>query len=334
MVTGGTGYIGAWIVKGLLENGHTVRMAVRNKAQTNKYDYLEKIAENTDGNLEIFEADLLKPGSYDEAAQGCETIVHVAAVFKIQIKDAKKELYEPSYDGTINVLNAANNSATVKKVVLTSSVAAIYGDNIDMKEKNLSTFTEEHFNTSSTLEHQPYSYSKVEAEKKAWEMVKKQSKWELIVINPSFVVGPPMNKDVDSYSMTMVNDVLSGKFRTGVPKLYFGFVDVRDVARAHIFAVENKAEGRHILVERVMDILSFANIFRDYYGKKYKLPRSYNPKWLVSLMGVFFGITRKYVKRNVGYPIDFDASKSREKLDLKYTALEKSVKDMVDVLHA
>jgi nucleoside-diphosphate-sugar epimerase len=334
MVTGGSGYVGSWIVKGLLENGHTVRMTVRNKENKSKYEFLEKIAADSPGSLEIWEADLLVPGSFDEAAKGCDAIAHVAAVFKLQIKDAKKDLYEPSLNGTINVLEAANRSGSVKKVVLTSSVAAVYGDNIDMKEQNISAFTEEHFNTTSTLDHQAYSFSKVEAEKKAWEMAKEQSSWELVVINPSFVMGPPLSKNTGSYSLTFVNDLLSGKLKSGAVELYFGFVDVRDVAKAHIFALENKADGRHILVAKVLNILSFANIIRDLYGDQFKLPRFNNPKWLISIIGGLFGLTRKFVKRNVGYPIRFDTSKSREKLELEYTPMEKTIEDMVEVMRS
>lgn len=116
-----------------------------------------------------------------------------------------------------------------------------------MKNENLPIFTEEHFNTSSTLSHIPYAYSKVQAEKQAWKMAKQQSTWELIALNPSVVLGPSLTSISQSESLKFMTDMLSGKFRTGVPELNMGYVDVRDVAKAHIFCLENKAEGRHIL---------------------------------------------------------------------------------------
>lgn len=330
LVTGGTGYIGAWVVKGLLEHGHTVRVTVRNVRQKEKYQFLVDIAETTDGTIEFWEADLLKTGSFDDAAKGCDAIAHVASPFKLNVKDAQKDLVDPAVIGTSNVLEAANKAGSVKKVVLTSSVAAIHGDNIDMKNQNLTSFTEEQFNTSSSLAHQPYSFSKVEAEKKAWAIAKQQSGWQLVVMNPSFVMGPSLSAHSESESLKFMTDMLTGKFRTGAAELYFGFVDVRDVAAAHVYALENKAEGRHILAERVADMLAVANIIRNLYGNKYKLPTSNNPKWLVSLIGRFFGLSPKYVKNNIGIPIKLDNSKSIQQLHVKYIPLEQTIKDMVE----
>ncbi|MDQ3192212.1 MAG: SDR family NAD(P)-dependent oxidoreductase, partial [Bacteroidota bacterium] len=216
LITGGTGYIGSWIVKELLEKGYTVRLTVRNKAKKAAFEHLSEIAKNNHGSLELWEADLLKEGSYNEAAKGAEAIIHVASPFILKFKDAQKELIDPALLGTRNVLKAASESGTVKKIVLTSSVAAVFGDNIDMHQQGLSEFTEKQFNDSSTLKHQPYSYSKVVAEKEAWEIFKKQSDWKLVVINPSFVMGPSLTSGSVSESLKFMSDMLSGKFFMGV----------------------------------------------------------------------------------------------------------------------
>jgi nucleoside-diphosphate-sugar epimerase len=330
LVTGGTGYIGSWVVKGLLENGHIVRLTVRSKNQKEKFQFLVDLAETCEGSLEIHEADLLKPGSFDEVAKGSDSILHIASPFILNVKDAQRDLVDPAVIGTANVLEAANNSNSVKKVILTSSVVAIYGDNIDMKNQSLSTFTEEQFNTSSSLKHQPYAYSKVEAEKKAWEMAKQQSEWELVVLNPSFVMGPSLTSTSQSESLKFMTDLLSGKQKSGTAELHMGFVDVRDVAKAHIYCVEYKASGRHILAERVTDMLSFVHIIGKLYGDRYKLPKAYLPKWLLGLIGGLFGLSPKFVKNNVGIPLKLDASKSIGKLNLSYIPLDQTVKDMVD----
>lgn len=330
LVTGGTGYIGSWVVKGLLENGHTVRLTVRDKSKKEKYQFLEEIADKTEGTLEIWEADLLKKGSFDAAAKGSDMIAHIASPFILKIKDAQKDLVDPAVKGTANVLEAANKSGTVKKVVLTSSVASVHGDNIDMRNQNIDIFTEEHFNFTSTLNHQPYSFSKVSAEKKAWEISKKQQDWELVVMNPSFVMGPSLTRTSQSESLKVMTELLTGKYKSGAPDLKFGFVDVRDVAKAHILGLETKSKGRHILVERVADIMEMSKIIKSIYGDKYKVPKSNIPRWILMIVGPLVGFSRKFIKNNVGHTLKLDNSKSKNKLGLQYIPFEKTMEDMVE----
>ena len=328
LVTGGTGYIGSWVVKLLLENGYTVRMAVRNKNRD--LAYLHAIAAKSSGTLEVWEADLLTEGAYDAPAKGADAIIHMASPFTFRFKDAQKDLIDPAVKGTRNVLEAANKSGTVKRVVLTSSVAAVYGDNADMAEQGLQEFTEEHFNTSSSFTHQPYSYSKVMAEKEAWKIHSAQTAWQLVVINPALVLGPALSHLSDSESLAIMKDLLTGRYRMGAPELCLGFVDVRDVAAAHLLALENeKAEGRYILSERTASIMDLAQTVRQKFGSKYKLPLMKSPKLMLHLVGWLFGLTSKFISRNVGYPLKLNATKSKQDLGLKYTPLEQTVEDMV-----
>lgn len=334
LVTGGTGYIGNWVVKELLEKGYTVRITVRDKSQTQKYRHLLDLAKETDGELEVSEANLLSEGSFDEPAGGCSAVIHIASPFTLRFRDAKKDLIDPALNGTRNVLNAATRAGSVKKIVLTSSVAAVHGDAIDMKEQGLDEFTEEHFNETSAPDHQPYSYSKVLAEKEAWKMAAEQEQWKLVVINPSFVVGPSLTETSDSESLNFMKDMLTGKYKTGAPELWFGWVDVRDAAHAHVLALESsKAEGRHILAERTMSVLKVAEILKDQFGDKYKLPSGKIPKWLMYLVGPFLGLKARYIKRNVGYPIRLNTEKSRESLGLTYRPISESLRDMVRQMH-
>lgn len=331
LVTGGTGYIGSWVTKQLLDKGHTVRLTLRDKNKREKYIHIEDIATKSEGALEIWEADLLKEGSYEKAAEGAEAVIHMASPFTLRFKDAQKDLVDPAVKGTRNVLSAANKSGTVKKVVLTSSVAAVHGDNIDMLDKGLSEFSEEHFNTTSSVSHQPYSYSKVEAEQEAWNIHDAQSNWKLVVINPSFVLGPSLTANSDSESLAFINDMLSGKYHTGAPDLTFGYVDVRDVATAHLLALEKEdAEGRHILAERTASVMDVAEILKKQFGKKYKLPMMKAPKWLLTLIAPMFGLQRSFIRRNVGYPITLNTTKSKQELGLPYTPLEQTLKEMVE----
>jgi len=331
LVTGATGYVGSWIVKGLLEKGYKVRITARDKANTKKYEYLQEIANGTPGVLEVFEADLLKEGSYNEAAEGSHAVLHVASPFTLRFKDPVKELIDPAVNGTENVLNAASASTTVKKVILTSSVVAVFGDNIDMRDKNLAEFTEENFNDTSSAIHQPYSYSKVEAEHAAWKLAKAQQQWKLVVLNPAFIVGPPLSASTNSESIQFMKDMVSGKMLMGAPHLEISFVDVRDIATAHINALENQqAEGRHILSAKVLSVMELSGIIKSLFPGKYPLPLMKAPKFMLYLTGWAFGLTFKFISRNVGHKLAFNNAKSIRALGLTYTPMETTMKDMIE----
>lgn len=151
---------------------------------------------------------------------------------------------------------------------------AIYGDACDAKAGSNTMFTEKDWNTTSSVDNQPYSYSKVVAEKKAWEMQEKQDRWDLIVINPAFVMGPGINPNATSESFTFFRRLINGESKMGVPFLEFGVVDVRDLAEAHFNAgfMEN-AKGRHIISNKSLSMLKMAEIIREKVGDDFFLPK-------------------------------------------------------------
>lgn len=336
LVTGASGYIASWIVKYLLDDGRTVHATVRDPAKESSVGHLQAAARGTSGTLRLFKTELLEPGSFDAAMQGCELVLHTASPFTISgIKDAQAQLVKPAVEGTRNVLEGANRAASVARVVLTTSCAAIYGDNIDARVTPRGVFTESQWNTTSSLDHQPYSYSKVAAEREAWKIAEAQGRWDLVCINPSFVLGPALTKTSQSTSINTLTDLGSGKMRTGVPRLIFGVVDVRDVARAHLLAGFNpKAQGRHIVSADEASLLDLAKMLRGRFPK-YPLPRGEIPKFAAWLLGpLTAGITRKFVSLNVGWPLKFDNGKSRRELGLEYrpmqTTLEEHFQQLID----
>lgn len=336
LVTGASGYIASWIIKKLLQKGCTVRGTVRNKDNKERYQHLVDLTKKTSGKFEVIEADLMNEGAFDEAAQGCEVIMHTASPFiRSGIKDAEKQLIAPAQQGTRNVLNAANKAESVKKVVLTSSVVAIYGDAADLKKTKDGIFTEEYWNETSTASHQPYAYSKTVAEKEAWKIAEAQNRWKLVVINPSFVLGPSLTNRNDSTSIATMLDFLKGTFKQGVPKVDFGIVDVRNIAEAHIEAAfRPDAEGRHIMVGTHSSLKGIAQEIEKAYPKKYKLPKSTINRLMSYMVGPMFGLSWKYISRNVGKPLKFDNSKSVSKLGIDYIPFDQTVREQVEQLEA
>lgn len=328
LVTGATGYLASWVVKQLLDEGLTVHGTVRNKANTKKYEHLIDVAAKSKGNLEIFEADLLNDGSFEKAMQNCELVIHTASPFQISgIKNPQNELVEPALKGTRNVLNTAKKTDSVKRVVLTSSMAAIYGDSIDCKDAPNGTLTEEVWNTTSSLKHQPYPYSKTMAEKEAWKIAEEQQRWDLVVINPGFILGPSLDKNNAGVSNEFMADLGNGKFKMGAPAGTMGIVDVRDVARAHILAgFTPAASGRHITAGHNKSFFDIATLLRKTYPDL-PLPKKPLPRFLVWLMGPLFGLTRSYVSKNFNIDLKFDNSRVQKDLGLEFTPLEKTLNE-------
>lgn len=329
LVTGGTGYIASWVNKYLLEKGYTVHTTVRDKKDAEKNRHLVKMAEELPGELIFFEADLLEEGSFKAAMAGCDIVIHMASPFFISgIKEPQKQLIDPALKGTRNVLDTATRTSSVKRVVLTSSVAAVHGDNIDIQKTRNGIFTEEHWNTTSNLEHQPYSFSKTLAEQEAWKISKTQDQWDLVVVNPGFVLGPSLSQRKDSTSIDFMISILKGKFKAGVPELYFGVVDVRDVANAHIkAALRKEAKGRHILVSKTLSTLDMAKMLKKEYAGVYSIPGKSLPKAMLYIFGPVQGFSWKYIRRNVGIPLKFDNSYSKENLGIQYREVEQSLRD-------
>lgn len=331
LVTGANGYVASWLVKRLLEEGLTVHAAVRDPKNEKKVGHLKKIAEASKGKLILFKGDLLQPGSYKEAMQGCELVFHTASPFSIEAKDAQKTLIEPAVKGTESVLFSANETPSVKRVVITSSCAAMYTDTIDTINEPGGRLTENSWNTTASLDYHPYSYSKTLAEKRAWEIAQSQKQWDLIAINMCLVMGPPLNPaETTSESLNLARQLGDGTLRAGAPKLGTGLVDVRDVAEVHFRAgFLPEAKGRYITSAHETDFFEMSQTLLPKYGKKYPLPTFVAPKWLLLLIGpmVNKALTRRFVRNNINIPWRADNSKVKKELGINFLPMSVTMED-------
>ncbi|WP_395377303.1 NAD-dependent epimerase/dehydratase family protein [Marinicella sp. W31] len=333
LVTGGTGYLGAWVVKRLLERNYNVRLVVRSLLAAKKFVFFRTIAQQSSSQLELFQADLLQPGSFDDAAKGSDAIIHMAAPNTSRFTDIKKEILQPIIMGTKNVLLAANRSNTIKKVVLTSSASAIYGDRADRLDRGIGEFTEAYFNHTSTPKHKPYAFAKVEAEELAWEMYKRQSQWKLTILNPALMLGPNFSQTSNSESLSFFKQLIQGKFSPQTPALEFAVADVRDIAIAQVNALnEGVSDSRFILFNEIMSLLQMGTLIEQLYPQKFNLPKKEIRKLFKHTIPKKFGYTQKYVERNIGFPLCLSNRKSRHQLGLKYRPIATTFKDMISSL--
>jgi dihydroflavonol-4-reductase len=262
--------------------------------------------------------------------EGCSVVFHTASPFTMSIKDPQKELVDPALLGTRNVLDAVNRTPSVNRVVLTSSCVAIYGDVADQENVANGIFTEKDWNTTSTLAYMPYSYSKTVAEQAAWEVVKKQARWDMVVMNPGFVVGPGITPFATSESFKLIRQFGNGKMKSGLPDIGVAAVDVRDLAEAHLRAAFLPgANGRNIISGWNTSFPHLAKALLPRY-EKYPIPKGKLPKWLVWLVAPLAdkSMTRKFVARNVNYALVVDNSKGVRELGLHYRPLHTSIQEM------
>jgi nucleoside-diphosphate-sugar epimerase len=265
LVTGGSGYLGGWCIVTLLEQGYSVRTTVRDLAREQEVRTAVASATDPGDRLEVVAADLTSDAGWPEAVAGCDYVLHVASPFPPQQPKDPDELIVPAREGTLRVLRAAFDAA-VKRVVVTSSVAAVRGGHQSDAEHPL---TEEHWSDPDDTNLTPYSRSKTHAERAAWEFVREQgAEGRLAVVNPGAIIGPLLSPDA-SYSIQAISRMLDGDM-PGVPKLGFSFVDVRDVADLHVRAMTAPEAGgeRFIAVHDWLWFSDVAEILRERLGER------------------------------------------------------------------
>ena len=282
LVTGGSGFIGSHCILQLLAAGHQVRTTVRSLKREGDVRALLKEGGAEPGNrLSFFATDLEKDAGWAEAIAGCDYVLHVASPLPPSVPKHEDELIVPAREGTLRVLRASRD-AGVKRVVLTSSFAAIgYGHKEQEAPFNETTWT----NLNGEFVP-PYQKSKTLAERAAWDFMANQAgALELSVINPVGVFGPVLGADY-SASILLVQRLMDGAM-PGCPRLHFGIVDVRDVADLHIRAMTHPAaKGERFLAVAgdFMSMLEIGKVLRARMGAAAKrVPIRQLPDWLVRI---------------------------------------------------
>ncbi len=282
LVTGGSGFIGSHSILQLLAAGHQVTTTVRTLKREGDVRAMLKQGGAEPGNrLSFIVADLENDTGWPEGVAGCDYVLHVASPFPPNIPKHEDELIVPAREGTLRVLRASRD-AGVKRVVLTSSFAAIgYGH-----RPQSAPFNETNWTDPNGEDVTAYVKSKTLAERAAWDFIANEGgNLELSVINPVGVFGPVLGPDY-STSVLLVQRLMDGAM-PGVPRLYFGAVDVRDVADLHIRAMTNPAaKGERFLAVAgdFMSILDIAKVLKNRMGASAKrVPTRQLPDWLVRI---------------------------------------------------
>jgi nucleoside-diphosphate-sugar epimerase len=309
LVTGGSGFIGGHAVLQLLGAGYDVRTTIRSPGSEAKVRALLQAGglERDDG-PSFAVADLGKDEGWEEAVDGCEYVLHIASPFPASQPKHEDELIVPAREGALRVLRAARDGG-VRRVVMTSSFAAIgYGHGPRDQPFDETSWTDLEGRAVT-----PYVKSKTLAERAAWEFIDREGGGlELAVVNPTGVFGPVLGPDY-STSIILIQRLLEGGM-PGVPKLWFGVVDVRDVVDLHLRAMTHPAANgeRFLAISGAsMSIREMALTLRLRLGDAARrVPTRELPNWVVRLVAVFDREVRLVVPE-LGHHKDATSDKAR-----------------------
>lgn len=327
LVTGAAGFIGSHIVERLLAKGHHVRATAR-KAGTAAFLNTFPIAKG--GVLEIVEMDLLDAASVEAAVSGCSTVIHAAAVLMVGISEVQRDLIDPSVAGTANMCQAIAKSGSVKTIIHTSSVAAIRSS----RYENGTTYTADDWCEDASASVNPYGFAKAEGERVMRTFVagiSEQSRPRLVTIHPSIVFGPIHHPRHLKGSMAYLNH-FTGRLPF-VLNTHLNFVDVRDVADAHIAAMTKGPDGgRMILHTRGMWMNEIGHELAKLRPDE-SFPTRRLPTWLTVIMAAFHPkLSTKTVRSSLGRWVDYDVGASFTDLGMEPTSTDATFLDALDSL--
>jgi dihydroflavonol-4-reductase len=332
LLTGASGYIGKHITLQLLNQGYEVRASVRSLSKSS--EVRDAVAphlsdsSNLDSRLMFVELDLEKDSGWDAALKGIDVLMHTASPFPLASPKDENELIRPAVDGTLRALRAAKN-AGVKRVILTSSVAAIYG-------RELPSGTSAYDETMWTDVEHPvgrlaYTKSKTLAEQAAWNFIKsKAAEIALTTINPVLVLGAPLDKNFGS-SISLVERVLKGSDPM-LPDLKFAIVDVRDVARMHVDSIKNEnTKGERLIASsETRSFIEIAKLLKSTYPKS-KVKTAQAPTLIIRLLSLFDG-SIKSILPQLGKPMNVSGEKAKRLLNIKFIPADVTIKESADYL--
>lgn len=330
LVTGASGFIGMHCILQLLEQGYQVKSTLRSMA---KEQYLRVLFQKHtlySQHIEFVEANLLRDDGWEEAAQGCDYVLHIASPLPSGPPKHEDDLIIPAREGSLRVLKAAHR-AGVKRVVLTSSIAAmIAGHDRQSKIFNEADWS----NVNGSVD--AYAKSKTLAEKAAWTFVNQPDvNLELAAINPSLVLGPILDARQTSTSAELVLTLMQRKY-PGVPRLNYSVVDVRDVAAAHLAAMTHPdaAGKRFVCSTDSIWMMEVARILDTHFASRgYKIPTRQLPDFVIKL-GALFDPTSRLVVHGLGVETKVSNKQIKSVLDWRSHSVEEAIVSMAESLIA
>ena len=240
-VAGSAGFIGGWVVRQLLDEGYRVRACVRDTNDEDKAGFLKAMPGYASGRLTLHSANLDEAGCFDDIFKGCHGVAHLSHVSTYDDLDYVKKVCD-------HVINSVNQSETVNRVIVTSSIAAVISE-LDIQELvRRPVLYEDRYPDEQNPKRLPergqgYSMGKVLAERAFADAAEASGRWDAITCCPGDNVGPiqSAHQNIGGPWQHHIETMLLGKYTQNVIGAYRAWytVDVRDVAEAHIRMLES-----------------------------------------------------------------------------------------------
>lgn len=320
-VTGGSGYIGGELIDQLLAAGKAVHTTVRNVAKSELR--LRARWPDAGERLVLFQADLEQDAGWAEACAGCDAVAHVASPFPASVPKHADELVIPAREGALRALRFAHAAGTLRFVLTSSAAAIAYGHG-----PGKARFDHTDWTVLDNPDVPPYHRSKTVAEKAARDWVATNAPgMAFCSVNPVAVLGPVVDDDL-STSIELVRKLITGEI-PAIPHVGFGIIDVRDVARAHVLALDAPAEvvrgERFPVQESFMWLADVAATLRARTPElARKVPRRKLPSLLVTLLAPLMAEI-KLVKSELGRTRDVSADHTRRVLGMDFIPAADSI---------
>ena len=332
LVTGASGFIAKHICLQLLNAGYRVRGSVRSPDRIQ--DVVNAIKpqlttiHDLDRRLKFVVVDLNSDVGWDQALEGTGAVIHSASPVPLDPLPNEIEIVRPAVDGTLRVLRAASK-ATVKRVILTSSIVAIYFSKLDVGNQ---LFNEHYWTDLHDPAVTPYIKSKTLAERAAWNFAfDNPTAIDLTVINPGFVIGPPLDQNIGA-SIQLIRRLMYSRLPV-VPNIGFAFVDVRDIAAMHVKCLSSPASiGMRILgAARFCWLVEIVGLLEKLYPRKVAIWTA--PDWFARCLG-FVDSSVSSILPRLGRSHPIDNSRATATLGIQFIDVKESVASTVNSLLA
>ncbi|KAG8349014.1 dihydroflavonol-4-reductase [Trypanosoma vivax] len=327
LVIGGIGYTSSHIVTKLLEEGYTVRITVSDSTNQQQQMELQSIPRDPELHLSIFEADITNSASLRDALKGCKYVIHCGCAVTAADKDPVS-LHLNAVQALFDAIRLVGKSI-VKRVVITGAASSVF--HVTDQDPPSGFFDELFWNTVATPSTDPIPYARISFEKEAWRL-RQMLGVELVVVLPSITIGPSKTEEVSDAMRKLQGLATASSYFPYAPNLYWNFVDVRDVADAHVRALEcQEVKNQRVMVSNgCYSYAELGKMIKEAYPHLTPPTRTANTLMTLLIGAAHSQVNIRFLWRTLGVRKRLDARRAKTALGVKFTPMSETIRDSIE----